>query len=64
MRYKFIEIVEEAKVIKEENLGKGCTCDVSYHEAHTCPFNEEINDDYETLCNCCSYCIEQCSYEI
>lgn len=64
MRYNFINIVAEVETVKQERLVEGCTCDVGYHEAHICPFNEEINDDYETLCNCCSYCVEQCSYEI
>lgn len=28
---------------------------------HTCPFNEEVEDDFETLCNCCKECENECA---
>jgi hypothetical protein len=31
---------------------------------HSCPYSEEINNDYETLCNCCSDCAQSCTDEI
>lgn len=31
---------------------------------HTCPYAEEINDDHETLCNCCDRCQQECSDDI
>lgn len=31
---------------------------------HTCPFAEEINDDYESLCCCCSKCEQECADDI
>lgn len=31
---------------------------------HTCPYAEEINNDYTTTCNCCSYCCSQCAWDI
>ena len=31
---------------------------------HTCPYREDINDDCETLCNCCSDCTYNCAMEI
>jgi hypothetical protein len=40
-----------------------CTCG-SEHEEHTCPFSEELNDDYETMCKCCPYCRYQCAQDI
>lgn len=30
----------------------------------TCPYQVEINDDRETLCNCCSECSSQCAEDI
>ena len=32
--------------------------------AHTCPFAEEINDDHESLCNCCDECTQECAWDI
>ena len=31
---------------------------------HTCPYKNEINDDYGTLCDCCDDCKQRCSDEI
>lgn len=33
-------------------------------EWHTCPYNEEINEDYETQCNCCEECMSECADDI
>ncbi len=33
-------------------------------EPHTCPFQEEINDDRETLCGCCAECQQECADDI
>jgi hypothetical protein len=44
-----------------------CTCDEMGEfdkDWHTCPYSEEINNDYETLCSCCSYCQSQCAWDI
>ena len=30
---------------------------------HTCPYQEDINDDKETLCNCCEQCEDMCAVE-
>lgn len=40
--------------------GRDCTCDEET-EAHTCPFAEEINGDHETLCFCCTDCMQECA---
>lgn len=40
-----------------------CTCNNNI-EPHTCPFTEEIYDDYESLCNCCNECTYQCAMDI
>ena len=39
-----------------------CTGPVT--EPHTCPYDEEINDDRETLCHCCDACAQECSDDI
>ena len=31
---------------------------------HTCPYDEDVNDDHETLCNCCEECEIDCGDEI
>jgi hypothetical protein len=31
---------------------------------HSCPYAEEINDDHETLCNCCDACQQECADDI
>ena len=33
-------------------------------EAHTCPFQVEINDDGEFQCECCERCTLECSNDI
>lgn len=39
-----------------------CTCNESF-EGHTCPFGEEIDDDYRE-CTCCEYCTNECAMAI
>lgn len=34
--------------------GTGCPA------LHTCPFQEEINDDSTALCDCCDNCVGEC----
>jgi len=31
---------------------------------HICPYAEEINNDSETLCNCCDSCTHECCMDI
>ena len=31
---------------------------------HSCPFNEDINNDSKTLCNCCNSCARECAMDI
>lgn len=33
-------------------------------EPHTCPFAEEISNDYCSECNCCDQCTEFCANDI
>ena len=63
MRYNVIKIVAMESVKDTREEGEVCTCDLG-HEDHTCPYSEEINHDSESLCNCCSYCAQQCADDI
>lgn len=31
---------------------------------HSCPYLSDIDGDYETKCNCCANCMDQCSDDI
>jgi len=33
-------------------------------EPHLCPYRQEVADDNETLCTCCSECEHECELEI
>lgn len=33
-------------------------------ESHTCPFAEEIHEDYISECNCCNNCCKECAEDI
>lgn len=33
-------------------------------DLHTCPYKEEVNNDTEALCNCCSLCEHECDHDI
>jgi len=32
--------------------------------SHFCPYQAEINGDYETECNCCDDCAQECAWEV
>lgn len=44
--------------------GKCDRCNRTGLEPHTCPYTEEINEDYETMCNCCERCSHECAMDI
>lgn len=31
---------------------------------HTCPYSEDIDGDFETLCTCCDRCSDECAADI
>jgi hypothetical protein len=33
-------------------------------EPHPCPFQEDVNNDHEDRCNCCSDCQHECAMDI
>lgn len=59
---EYIKIVDVKEVVVDD--GSHCVCGKCEIEEHTCPFGEEIHGDYESLCNCCAYCCQQCAWEI
>jgi hypothetical protein len=39
-------------------------CGKAATEDHTCPYAEDINNDSESLCNCCDDCANECAMDI
>jgi hypothetical protein len=33
-------------------------------DAHACPYNTELYDDYAFECNCCEECVQQCGWDV
>lgn len=58
--------MSKKEVKKEEDPYRSsrCTCGSEKIEPHTCPFAEEIGEDFETLCDCCDYCTTECAMDI
>ena len=46
---------------KSQELQIRCHCGEIEIQPHTCPYKEDINDDSETICNCCSVCRKNCA---
>ena len=41
-----------------------CKCGHDGSPMHTCPYKEDVNDDKESLCNCCRVCELNCRDDI
>lgn len=41
-----------------------CNVNEGTEELHPCPYAQEIHDDYETCCNCCPDCENECCMDI
>jgi len=54
---------KETKKPFDVNLCQNCQVKPSTDE-HTCPYKEDINDDKESLCNCCEDCEHNCAMDI
>jgi hypothetical protein len=39
-------------------------CECEGLEDHPCPFKDDIFNDSESLCNCCSHCRHECAMDI
>jgi hypothetical protein len=57
--------VGQKKKPPKKDITDRCTCEEFYHESHSCPYEEDVNnnpnDDY---CQCCPYCYEECAWNI
>ena len=48
-----------------QNVPTPCKCGRKASEdTHPCPYQQEIYEDNESCCNCCSECEYQCSMDI
>lgn len=47
-----------------EKCGARTGCQNQRTEPHSCPYSEEINDNYEDLCTCCDDCRQECVWDI
>lgn len=48
----------------QENKSK-CKCgQPGTEELHSCPFSEEINNNFKARCNCCRACVHECCMDI
>jgi hypothetical protein len=45
----------------KENI---CTCGQPGEPDHTCPYQEEINGDSTSMCNCCAACQQECAWDV
>lgn len=56
---------DKACRIKGSNENTKCQrCKDEGKELHSCPYKEEINGDYNSKCNCCESCRQECLYDI
>ncbi len=51
------------KLIPVENLCSHCETRPR-EEDHTCPFAEDVNGDFDSLCDCCDDCTHECAMDI
>lgn len=50
---------------KPKKIKKKCGCgDNEKRVAHSCPYDCEINGNYEKTCFCCDICTDECFLEI
>lgn len=51
-------------IVKLDVIENKCRCGSKGEDEHSCPYAEEINDDFDSLCNCCSSCEQDCCDDI
>ena len=60
-----IELVKKLTLTDVSSSGKCSRCEVNDAQSeHTCPYAEEINNDSDSLCDCCSDCEHECCMDI
>lgn len=57
--------LEDMKLLRDRLLGKVCqNCNRKFEKelpTHSCPYAEDVDEDYECECNCCSDCMLKCA---
>ena len=53
---------QQAAISSSGNCSRCHTNDAA--DEHTCPYATEINGDYESLCDCCDDCKNECCMDI
>ena len=48
---------------KENNICKKCK-QHSALDLHSCPYQSDVNNDSESLCDCCEECTDECCMDI
>ena len=70
-RYK--ELVHQLRVREASILNKfgieiisndKCKCGEPGRKKHDCPYQADVNNDSETMCNCCIDCTNECLNDI
>jgi len=57
--------VGQKKKAPKKNIKDRCTCEEFYYEAHSCPYEADVNNDpNDEYCTCCPYCEQECSDNI
>lgn len=51
-------------VIVEQPVNGYCNCGQLGEPEHTCPYASDVNNDSDTLCNCCEKCESECAMDI
>ena len=58
-------IIKQLTLIDVSDNDKCSICKINEAQSkHTCPYAEDINDDSDSLCNCCSNCKHECCMDI
>ncbi len=58
------DVALKVGALLDRNTSSDCRCGKEGDSDHTCPYAEDINGDSESLCNCCSDCIDNCAQDI
>jgi hypothetical protein len=52
-------------ILKDERFrSPECKCGEKACDEHQCPFQNDVHNDPDYLCNCCEACTEQCADDI
>lgn len=48
----------------DDGLCERCHKNPASNEVHSCPYNEDVNNDHEPCCTCCDDCMHECAMDI